>query len=128
MSASTPAAEDDDVLELLSPEQVAIHFDEDFASEHLHAVDPDVAESLTLETQQKLHASSIEASLVDSVVQDTAASHKDAPADKILDAFYDHVEERTMHHFGYPYNLDFRFEELFRFMRFSINNLGRPVR
>ena len=33
---------------------------------------------------------------------------------------------RTKYHFGYPYNLKFEHEELFPFLRFSINNLGDP--
>ncbi|CAA6653995.1 unnamed protein product [Spirodela intermedia] len=34
--------------------------------------------------------------------------------------------ERTRHHLGYPYNLDFDYGELAQLQHFSINNLGDP--
>lgn len=34
--------------------------------------------------------------------------------------------DRTKFHAGYPYNLDYDFEDLFPFMKYSINNLGDP--
>lgn len=34
--------------------------------------------------------------------------------------------ERTNHHMGYPYNLDFDFGALEGLTKFSINNLGDP--
>lgn len=44
----------------------------------------------------------------------------------ILDKFEEYIKERTKHHLGYPYNLDFNYEELSRFFKYSINNLGDP--
>lgn len=45
---------------------------------------------------------------------------------KILDDYEDYVIEKTKYHLGYPYNLDFEHEELSRFLKYSINNLGDP--
>ncbi|GBF93211.1 serine decarboxylase-like, partial [Raphidocelis subcapitata] len=36
------------------------------------------------------------------------------------------LQERTRHHMGYPYNLDFDFDALEGLTRYSINNLGDP--
>ncbi|KAM0863734.1 hypothetical protein ACQ4PT_044380 [Festuca glaucescens] len=44
----------------------------------------------------------------------------------LLAAFGNHLHERTAHHLGYPYNLDFDFSVLAQFQNFSINNLGDP--
>ncbi|EFC46335.1 predicted protein [Naegleria gruberi] len=44
----------------------------------------------------------------------------------ILDQYKKHIEERTYHHFGYPYNLSYNHEELSPFLRYSVNNLGDP--
>jgi len=45
---------------------------------------------------------------------------------EILDA-YDHLMQRQSSiHFGYPYNLMYNHEEIYPFMRYSINNLGDP--
>lgn len=46
----------------------------------------------------------------------------------ILAAFAERLAERTAHHLGYPYNLDFDFDALHDagLSRFSINNLGDP--
>ena len=38
----------------------------------------------------------------------------------------DHLKERTQHHLGYPYNLEFKSDGLMPFLKFSINNLGDP--
>lgn len=45
---------------------------------------------------------------------------------KILDDFEEYIKERTHHHLGYPYNLDFEYQDLSRFFKYSINNLGDP--
>eukprot|EP00007_Cunea_sp_BSH-02190019_P006569 CAMPEP_0174244180 /NCGR_PEP_ID=MMETSP0417-20130205/34362_1 /TAXON_ID=242541 /ORGANISM="Mayorella sp, Strain BSH-02190019" /LENGTH=601 /DNA_ID=CAMNT_0015323817 /DNA_START=35 /DNA_END=1837 /DNA_ORIENTATION=+ len=37
-----------------------------------------------------------------------------------------YLKDRTFSHFGYPYNLEFHYKDLSRFMRYSINNLGDP--
>uniref|UniRef100_A0A6U6DW62 Histidine decarboxylase n=1 Tax=Odontella aurita TaxID=265563 RepID=A0A6U6DW62_9STRA len=40
---------------------------------------------------------------------------------------YDHLLKRKSSvHFGYPYNLMYNHEELYEFMKYSINNLGDP--
>ena len=45
---------------------------------------------------------------------------------QILDDYEQYIIERTHHHMGYPYNLDFKYEELSKFFKYSINNLGDP--
>jgi histidine decarboxylase len=44
----------------------------------------------------------------------------------ILNKFEEYIKDRTKFHLGYPYNLDFEYEELSRFFKYSINNLGDP--
>ena len=45
---------------------------------------------------------------------------------KVISEYAEHLAERTQHHLGYPYNLDFNFTELEQVQRFSVNNLGDP--
>ena len=45
---------------------------------------------------------------------------------EILDEFEEYIKERTNYHLGYPYNLNFEYNDLIRFMKYSINNLGDP--
>jgi len=45
---------------------------------------------------------------------------------KKLDALYAHMEEAAKRECGYPCNLDFDYSELFRFLKFSLNNVGDP--
>ena len=45
---------------------------------------------------------------------------------EILDSFEKYIKDRTKFHLGYPYNLDFEYEDLARFFKYSINNLGDP--
>ena len=51
-----------------------------------------------------------------------------SPKDKIniLDTFEEYIKDRTKYHLGYPYNLEFEYEDLSRFFKYSINNLGDP--
>ena len=44
----------------------------------------------------------------------------------ILEAYDKFLKQRSSVHFGYPYNLMYNHEELFQFMKYSINNLGDP--
>lgn len=44
----------------------------------------------------------------------------------ILDKFEEYIKDRTKYHLGYPYNLEFEYEDLSRFFKYSINNLGDP--
>jgi histidine decarboxylase len=43
-----------------------------------------------------------------------------------LDDFRALIEERTAHHAGYPYNLDYDYTPLLPFLRYTLNNLGDP--
>lgn len=45
---------------------------------------------------------------------------------EILKSFEAYIEDRTKYHLGYPYNLNFEWEDLSRFFKYSINNLGDP--
>jgi histidine decarboxylase len=45
---------------------------------------------------------------------------------EILDAYDQLLQRRSSIHFGYPYNLMYNHEEIYPFMRYSINNLGDP--
>ncbi len=44
----------------------------------------------------------------------------------VIGEYASHLKERTSHHLGYPYNLDFDFAELDQVQKFSVNNLGDP--
>ena len=44
----------------------------------------------------------------------------------ILQAYDDHLQSRSVSHFGYPYNLAFDYSEVMPFLKYSINNLGDP--
>mmetsp|Transcript_22102 Transcript_22102/g.31662 ORF Transcript_22102/g.31662 Transcript_22102/m.31662 type:complete len:582 (+) Transcript_22102:77-1822(+) len=45
---------------------------------------------------------------------------------EILQVYDKHLAHRSSAHFGYPYNLMYNHEELYEFMKYSINNLGDP--
>ncbi len=45
---------------------------------------------------------------------------------EILAAYDNLLKSRSSVHFGYPYNLMYNHEELYEFMKYSINNLGDP--
>ena len=45
---------------------------------------------------------------------------------EILSAYDNLLKQRSSVHFGYPYNLMYNHEELYEFMKYSINNLGDP--
>lgn len=44
----------------------------------------------------------------------------------ILQEYESRLQQRSLLHLGYPYNLSYDHEELHRFLRYSINNLGDP--
>lgn len=44
----------------------------------------------------------------------------------VINDYRKRLHERTEHHMGYPYNLDFDFSALEGLQKFSINNLGDP--
>lgn len=45
---------------------------------------------------------------------------------QVLSDYREQLEERTYHHLGYPYNLDFDYGPLESLQKYSINNLGDP--
>lgn len=45
---------------------------------------------------------------------------------EILQAYDKHLQRNSSVHFGYPYNLMYNHEELYEFMKYTINNLGDP--
>ena len=46
--------------------------------------------------------------------------------DSLIREYGEVLKERTSHHLGYPYNLDFDFGPLEGLLKYSINNLGDP--
>jgi histidine decarboxylase len=62
----------------------------------------------------------------------TSAASASAPASatynetEILEAYDKFLQQRSVVHFGYPYNLMYDHSELYQFMKYSINNLGDP--
>jgi len=45
-----------------------------------------------------------------------------------LDLLYTSLEEESTHFAGYPCNLNFDYSELYRFLEFSMNNIGDPFK
>lgn len=45
---------------------------------------------------------------------------------EILQNYEERLQRRSERHMGYPYNLNYDHDELHRFLRYSINNLGDP--
>ena len=54
-------------------------------------------------------------------IKDNNSNEKD-----ILDEYEKVIINNSFNHFGYPYNLSYDYKEIFRFMKYSINNLGDP--
>lgn len=50
----------------------------------------------------------------------------DGEVESIIRCFEEHLKERTFHHLGYPYNLEYNFGCLSVLQNYSINNLGDP--
>ncbi|KAL3504427.1 hypothetical protein ACH5RR_034268 [Cinchona calisaya] len=57
---------------------------------------------------------------------DESTGDKEADMASVLARYRITLVERTKHHLGYPYNLDFDYGALTRLQHFSINNLGDP--
>ncbi|BFG40725.1 hypothetical protein CerSpe_269990 [Prunus speciosa] len=57
---------------------------------------------------------------------DEFTGDKDAYMASVLARYRKTLVERTKHHLGYPYNLDFDYGALTQLQHFSINNLGDP--
>jgi histidine decarboxylase len=56
-----------------------------------------------------------------------ALAERQAEVVRLLAGFRRHLEDRSAHHLGYPYNLDFDFAPLAPFLEgLCINNLGDP--
>jgi histidine decarboxylase len=56
-----------------------------------------------------------------------AAQARDACMKDVLVKYAEHLKERTQHHLGYPYNLDFDYRDVIeKLSSFSVNNLGDP--
>ena len=57
----------------------------------------------------------------------TEAERATLPSERdILDEYERRLQRRSSRHLGYPYNLVYDHEDLHRFLRYSINNLGDP--
>lgn len=57
---------------------------------------------------------------------DDVTGEKEAYMASVLARYRKSLVERTKHHLGYPYNLDFDYGALGQLQHFSINNLGDP--
>lgn len=57
---------------------------------------------------------------------DEVTGDREAYMASVLVRFKKSLTERTKHHLGYPYNLDFDYGALGQLQHFSINNLGDP--
>jgi len=55
-----------------------------------------------------------------------SAEDREAAMHDILSKYMKKLADRTHHHLGYPYNLDFDFGDLEGLVKYSINNLGDP--
>jgi len=55
-----------------------------------------------------------------------SAQDRESAMNSILEAYTEKLIDRTQHHLGYPYNLDFDYGALEKLVHFSINNLGDP--
>jgi len=51
---------------------------------------------------------------------------REAAVDEVISKYMKKLSERTYHHLGYPYNLDFNYGPLEGLTKYSINNLGDP--
>uniref|UniRef100_A0A0E0K0T4 Serine decarboxylase n=1 Tax=Oryza punctata TaxID=4537 RepID=A0A0E0K0T4_ORYPU len=57
---------------------------------------------------------------------DEETGEREAAMASVLALYRRNLVERTKHHLGYPYNLDFDYGALGQLQHFSINNLGDP--
>lgn len=64
-------------------------------------------------------------SLID--LHDLPSEERKCQLSNIIESFKQHVEERSNHHLGYPYNLNYDYTELAELVtKYSLNNLGDP--
>ena len=80
----------------------------------------DISPSLSQEQEAKLSASSVR------IPTSESEDMTKVSETEILNAYDDLLKQRSSVHFGYPYNLMYNHEELYQFMKYSINNLGDP--
>lgn len=80
----------------------------------------DVLNGLTADEMKKLSSSAV-------AIPFTEEERATLPDEtEILHVYDKHLAHRSSSHFGYPYNLIYNHEELYEFMKYSINNLGDP--
>jgi len=79
-----------------------------------------IAPSIKPEDEAKLSAEAVRIP--------TSESEREKVPDEteILSSYDNLLKQRSSVHFGYPYNLMYNHEELYDFMKYSINNLGDP--
>ncbi|KAJ1696281.1 hypothetical protein LUZ63_004793 [Rhynchospora breviuscula] len=65
-------------------------------------------------------------SIVEPEADDELTGEREAYMASVLARYRRSLVERTKHHLGYPYNLDFDYGALSQLQHFSINNLGDP--
>jgi histidine decarboxylase len=109
-----------------SDAQAASDMHERFGSPSPWAFDP--WDAITADTGM-VTSEEDKALLADSSVVIPMSKAEDAglPAVRsILGAYEATLQQRSALHLGYPYNLDYHNDDLARFMRYSINNLGDP--
>ncbi|KAK1683046.1 hypothetical protein QYE76_043894 [Lolium multiflorum] len=73
---------------------------------------------------RNVHASCFAVKEPDADDEDTG--EREAAMAAVLARYRRSLTERTKHHLGYPYNLDFDYGALAQLQHFSINNLGDP--
>ncbi|GAQ86494.1 serine decarboxylase [Klebsormidium nitens] len=81
-------------------------------------------EPVNYDTRRRVQAASLP--VTEPVADAEGASDKEAYMAGVLAKFRMHLEERTRHHLGYPYNLEFDYGALSQLQGYSINNLGDP--
>lgn len=78
-----------------------------------------IADPLTDEEQSKL---SVESVKIPTSNEESSTFNET----EILQVYDKLLKRKSSVHFGYPYNLMYNHEELYEFMKYSINNLGDP--
>ncbi|CAA6660525.1 unnamed protein product [Spirodela intermedia] len=73
---------------------------------------------------RNLHSSSF--GITEPEADEELTSDREAYMASVLAKYRRNLVERTKHHLGYPYNLDFEYGALSQLQPFSINNLGDP--
>eukprot|EP00252_Welwitschia_mirabilis_P016973 TRINITY_DN37751_c0_g1_i1.p1 TRINITY_DN37751_c0_g1~~TRINITY_DN37751_c0_g1_i1.p1 ORF type:complete len:503 (+),score=82.67 TRINITY_DN37751_c0_g1_i1:257-1765(+) len=101
--------------------------------EHFEGNSSDIAESIPfvngkgngeIVLGRNIHTSSLP--IVEPDVDDDITGEREAYMASILAKYRRNLIDRTKHHLGYPYNLDFDYGALAQLQHFSINNLGDP--